>query len=139
MSSSDDDFSMADSALSALQDLVDTIGENHPFDEIEELLLDDEDDFEDDFDESSTSSSTASWNETKHQNSQEIYCAAFERKSLFKSWTKSTLRWTDRKKTNWKSSANLLQHAQIQQLFKNIIFEFLTYGKSSKYRMLKVW
>ena len=59
MSSSDDDFSLADSALSALQELVDTIGENHPFDEIEELLLDDEDDFDDDFDES-TSSSTAS-------------------------------------------------------------------------------
>jgi len=43
--SSSDDYS----ALGALQDLVDSIEEDHPFDEIEEILFDEDDD--EDFDE----------------------------------------------------------------------------------------
>ena len=45
MSSSSDDYS----ALGALQDLVDSIEEDHPFDEIEEILFDDDED--EDYDE----------------------------------------------------------------------------------------
>ena len=44
MSTSSDDYSLAESALSALQELVDNIGEDHPFDEIEDVLLDDDED-----------------------------------------------------------------------------------------------
>lgn len=47
MSTSSDDYSLAESALNALQELVDNIGEDHPFDEIEDVLLDEDDDDDD--------------------------------------------------------------------------------------------